>query len=997
MTRSLLIWLRGGSGRRQSRRAARRPFVPRLLALEDRTLPSVQFTPAPYAVPANRPDTPLGPLSLPGAPVEPYLSVNAADPGDIAVSSGLYMRVSTSAGERFTGAAAFVPILGGGRGDTSTTYDSAGRLFWLNLSTTLDVSIAQVDPTTGGILSAHLVDQPPTDFTDDKPFIAADPSNNNLYVIWTRLGPGGDNSVQVWMRYSSDQGVSWSDPVQVDNGSDHSAGSPTVTVAADHMVYAAYHSVTSNNLVPDHDGKIVVVRFNDDLTNPVRSIAEVPGRADVTANFQRAGLPRQIPGATFNTRGSMQPWILADPVRPGNIYVVSEDSNNGFHQDYGDIRIARSNDSGRTWSSSLIETSSALFPNAAIDRNGDIVVAWYDNRRGLNNAAGHFKLDVYATYSTDGGLTFAPAFAVNDQTPVVNTPNGNIFDPDAGAPIRDAGPPPTTWIGEYFGLAISGGTAYVGWNGNIFAGFNNPIGQQVWMKSFAIRGSLTVTTTPGANALIVRTMQDNPDAVEVIFNGQRQYAGLWSALTGITVNETLGNNHLVIDNTVAGTPVTVNASQGNTALSLTARDLSTIQGPVTVHGGAGALVTLYDNFNFGQTTYTITGSSFLRPGAALVTYDNLGGLTINGGAGNDTYDIVGAPNPVTVTAGLSSNTLSIDDSSNTSNTTYTVTGSSVARTGSGAINYSGNITTLLVTGGSGNNTYNIASTPSGSSTTLNTGNGVDTVNVRSTAGPLFINSGSGGDTITLSSSTATLGGIGHIIINDPWSSAAVTVDDSGFNGSATYTVTSTQVAAAAWPNFLLVYNNLASLNLNGSSGDDQFNIESTASRTTTTITAGSGGNRFDLTPTARYLAGVAGPLNLVGGGADTLVFWDTANPNAETYTFDNTPSMLALATVPTFATSWSGVAAVYLETNGMSTVNDSSGTVHVDMPPPGPPNTAQPPYQTPSIAAEESSLVQALLDAILPRTSGLPADLLIAWSQKPKEDLDLQVWAAWDM
>jgi hypothetical protein len=376
--------------------------------LEDRTLLSVQFTPGPYAVPANRPDTPLPQISARHLlPIEPYLSVNPADPGDIAVSNQNLMSVSTDAGGGFRGVTSF------NNGDTSTTYDSAGRLFWATGSPT-NVAIAQVDPTTGGIISTHLVDQAPSGFEDDKDFIAADPSNNNLYVIWTRFGPGGPNSTQVLMRYSSDQGVSWSNAVRVDNGSDNYVWPATVTVAPDHMVYAAYHSVAlDSNLVPDHDGKVVVVRFNNDLTSPVRSMAELPGRADVTANIQTAGLARQIPGATFVTIGSMQPWILADPVRPGNIYVISEDSNN-----YGE-----------TWSSSLIETSSALFPNAVIDQNGDMVVAWYDNRRGLTNAAGHFKQDVYATYSTDGGLTFAPAFPVNDQTPGVNTPNGNIYDP----------------------------------------------------------------------------------------------------------------------------------------------------------------------------------------------------------------------------------------------------------------------------------------------------------------------------------------------------------------------------------------------------------------------------------------------------------------------------------------------------------------------------------------------------------------------------------------
>jgi hypothetical protein len=940
MTRSLLSWLRGATGRKPARRpvARWRSFVPRVLLLEDRTLPSVQFTPAAYAVPANRPDAPLTAMSG-SRPVEPYLSVNPADPGDIAISQGTGIRASTTAGGSFTPATAFPG--NSPRGDTSTTYDSAGRLFWVNLTgNQSSITIAQVDPTTGGILNTHVVDQvPDNSFFDDKDFIAADPSNNNLYVIWTRFGPRVDFDTQVLMRYSSDQGLSWSAPVRVDNASDGFAGFATVTVAPDHQVYAAYHSVTENGpfpFPPDHDGKIVVVRFNNDLTAPVRSIAEVPGRADITFNLQTDGSSRTIPGAQFLTAGSAQPWILADPVRPGNIYVISADSNNGFHQDYGDIRLARSTDYGLTWSSSLIETSSTLFPNAAIDQFGNIVVAWYDNRRGLDNAAGHFKLDVYATYSTDGGLTFAPAFPVNDQTPGVNTPNGNIFDPDAGAVNYVAGPPPTTRIGEYFGIGIWGGTAHVAWNGNTFAGFNIPVEQQVWTKAFAIRGSLTVTGTPGSDYITIRSIASNPAFVEVIVNGQRQYAGLWAALTGITVNATPGDDFVQIDDTPAGTPVTVNLGNGTdtVTIGLASFDLDTVQGPVTVHGGTGSdTLILRDGYHNGNTSYAITGSSVSRSGSALISYDHLGQLSFGVGRAS-TVNVLGTLTcPVTI-AGLNSPALSIDDRSLAPDTTYTLTGTSLTRTGSAVLSWQpGQITNLLINAGDGNNTYNVQSSPSGSSTTLYTGGGVDTVHVRGSAGPLFINSGSGGGTITLSNGAATLGGIGHVIINDPSNSAAVTVDDSGFAGSTTYTLTSSQVAAAAWPAFLLVYNNLASLNLNGSSGDDQFNIESTAGRTATTINAGSGSNRFDLAPTTQYLAAVAGPLNLVGGGADTLVFWDTANPNAETYAFDDVPSNLTLATVPV-SVNFFGMGAVYLETNGRGTVEDPSGTVLIDVPPP---------------------------------------------------------------
>jgi hypothetical protein len=584
----------------------------------------------------------------------------------------------------------------------------------------------------------------------------------------------------------------------------------------------------------------------------------VPGRADGTFNIQTAGFGRQVPGATFVTLGSLQPWILADPVRPGNIYVISEDANNGFHQDYGDIRIARSTDYGGTWSSSLIQTSSALFPNAAIDQFGDIVVAWYDNRRGLTNAAGHFKLDVYATYSTDGGLSFAPAFPLNDQTPGVNTPNGNVFDPDPGPIVYIPGPPPTTRIGEYFGLGIWGGTAYVAWNGNTFAGFDQPIQQQVWSKAFAIRGSLTVTGTPGSDYITVRTMASNPAFVEVLVDGQRQYAGLWSALTGITVNGTPGDDYVEIDNTVAGTPVTINLGDGTDTveIGLASSDLGAIQAPVTVHGGSGSdTLVPEDTLNVSGTSYTITASTVLRSGSAMISYDHVRQLVIRGAHATAAYNVVGpTPSAVQITPGFG--TVTVDDRSDTADTTYTVTSSSVARTGSGALAYNPNITSLVLSGGSGNDAYNITGTPSGSAT-LNTGGGANTLNVRGTAGPLLINSGSGGHAISLSNNDATLGGIGRVIVNDPSNRAVATVDDCGFAGSTSYTLTSTQVAAAAWPNFLLVYNNLAGLNLKGSSGDDSFAIESTPGGTATTITAGSGSNRFDLTPTAKYLAGLA--------------------------------------------------------------------------------------------------------------------------------------------
>ena len=105
------------------------------------------------------------------------------------------------------------------------------------------------------------------------------------------------------------------------------------------------------------------------------------------------------------------------------------------------------------------------------------------------------------------------------------------------------------------------------------------------------------------------------------------------------------------------------------------------------------------------------------------------------------------------------------------------------------------------------------------------------------------------------------------------------------------------------------------------------------------------------------------------------------------------------------------MVAVYLETNGMSTVSDPSGTVLVDVPPPvppppvPPPTAPQPPALPPVVA--ERIRVQALLDAAQTRNAALPGapvisdgmvtDLLHQWAKKPQEHPDLHAWAALDV
>ena len=101
---------------------------------------------------------------------------------------------------------------------------------------------------------------------------------------------------------------------------------------------------------------------------------------------------------------------------------------------------------------------------------------------GTNRLAGNFLLDWMGMYSVDGGVNWSAPFQINDVA----------FDPDE-APLTILRQPgrPTTRIGEYFGLDVFGGTAYVAFNGNTPA--NAGTSQQVMFDAFAISGSLVVS------------------------------------------------------------------------------------------------------------------------------------------------------------------------------------------------------------------------------------------------------------------------------------------------------------------------------------------------------------------------------------------------------------------------------------------------------------------------------------------------------------------------
>ena len=427
---------------------------------------------------------------------EPAIAINPMNPDNIAIASnelfvGQTLRISTDGGVTFS-----EPIHPRSvaryrvASDPSLAFDSRGRLFWSHLGArtrdprwgALEVFISQVDPLTGELLPGYPVNVSAAagfpareGHWNHKQWIAVDhhrgsPFRDRIYLVWTdeatRGGPPDDGSVVT--AFSSDQGITWSEGTILFTSTEafpvtHNA------VAANGDVYLAYNDEPPGSV--GDTGRVIVHRSSDGgATYPQVSTAYAPGAADITPNVQI--LQRLLYKSVSNTTGSRQPWLLPDPWDSSAIYVVAADDPTNLDHGAGfddlGVFIVRSQDAGLSWTEpARVDSdpgdSHQIHPTASIDEvTGCMAVTWYDSRAGLSNPAGNFLLDLFLTSSSDGGLTFRAEVPINDSP----------FDPDRNAFATNQGPPPTLFIGDYNGVAVSRGVAHAAWATDWFEGLD---------------------------------------------------------------------------------------------------------------------------------------------------------------------------------------------------------------------------------------------------------------------------------------------------------------------------------------------------------------------------------------------------------------------------------------------------------------------------------------------------------------------------------------------
>ena len=211
----------------------------------------------------------------------------------------------------------------------------------------------------------------------------------------------------------------------------------------------------------------------------------------------------------------------------------------------------------------------------------------------------------------------------------------------------------------------------------------------------------------------------------------------------------------------------------------------------------------------------------------------------------------------------------------------TLTGTSLTGMGMGpaGIVYSGLGTLQVALGVLSNNQFNIQSTATATATTVGIATGVS---------PVF-----GTDAIYVgsrASNTPVSGGIldmiqGPLTVNGAGAGQTnLYIDDTGSTAVKSGLLTSASLTGLGMGAAGIAYSGIAALNIALGSGGDTMNVRSTAAGTITTIDP-SGVNTFNVGSNAPSLvggtlSGIAGLLQIIGSGGDTLNLDNSGDPTA---------------------------------------------------------------------------------------------------------------------
>lgn len=328
---------------------------------------------------------------------------------------------------------------------------------------------APVSASPGGSAAAHF---------QDKPWIAVDNTggarNGYIYVCWTRFVnnfPGPPTGGETRFSRSIDGGATFVNEQVISPGTDFYPFGCSVDVGPNGEVDVAWF---------DRSGSFPI-RFRRSLDGGVTFPA--PPVQVNSAPIRHPGIDRIVmcEGLRTTLKGDIRmltvAWMAVDTTGGpfnGNIYLVWAHDPVGA-VDNSDVYFSRSVDGGLSWTPEVQvgggTVTDQFEPFVEVGGSGTVSIAWYDRR---NDPANNFNIDVYKTFSRNGGATLDPIIRVTD----VSFPVPPLLGQPTGTGQFDPGVLPC-YMGEYIAIAADASRFYYAWgdNRNTVVSANYPAGR----------------------------------------------------------------------------------------------------------------------------------------------------------------------------------------------------------------------------------------------------------------------------------------------------------------------------------------------------------------------------------------------------------------------------------------------------------------------------------------------------------------------------------------
>ncbi len=395
------------------------------------------------------------------------------------------------------------------------------------------------------------------------------------------------------------------------------------------------------------------------------------------------------------------------------------------------------------------------------------------------------------------------------------------------------------------------------------------------------------------------------------------YSAPAAGIRSLTIRGSDDDETIRLEGALGVGPITVMGRGGDDTVIVgteTGGNLSDLGGLLTVDGGDGANSLFINDVGAAAAqSYAVTGTTVDRTGAPQILYSKINKLTLNAGSSGDTIDVKdtgslatltingdsggddiyvratsagtttavnGGDGADTITVGSTGNTLddlagpltvkgdsdtdslNVNDQGTTVDRSYTVTPTTVRRTGGVDITYD-TIENL----------------------TLNAGSGGDRISVPGTNQLMttVINAGGGDDLITAGSNSKLDDLVGRLTVNGGPGYDQLYLDDvrSVRQGGQFYTVTDTTVERAG--TVRITYALLDLLELDAGRGGNTVVVRSTNVLTTTVIDPGVDTDVVNVGSENLTLDDIMGPLSILGSGADELSLNDRGTNAGRTF------------------------------------------------------------------------------------------------------------------